>query len=530
MDQKYRVIIADDEERICALLKSSIHWNQLPLELTAICHNGLDLKEKIFELTPDILVTDICMPGKNAIDLIKEIRAEGNQTKILLVSGYRRFEYAKEALKYGVDNYLLKPIDEDELNEALEKLCIEIDVERHSLSIENKAMMQGTLHNFFARDIKSGHLMELGNSLELINKEYCIDFQEGKYRVFVLKIDIMDETAEKTDLQLIRQKIKDFCEKAFLDMGLRAVVSILGGRIVFTLNYVKGQNEDLRGVSNTILEKSMDAVSLFESLAVTVGAGKEALSLDGLKRSLEEADAALVFRIGSMRNRVYLAEDWLNEPKEEYLGSEERKLLIHSLDPWNETDFLNAMTNIEFCHTFNTLDLFKALEETIQVFENAVNHYDNPNINLEGMINALLEGMDECRSRRGMVEFVKSGLLEIMNSIWKERKKAENQPVADAKDYVKNHYGEKIYLDDVACKVGLNAAYFSSLFKKQEGITFTDYINDYRIQVSKELLRSGKYSVAQVCDMAGIGNQRYFSKIFKEKVGVKPTEYRKLYN
>ena len=102
MEQKYRVIIADDEERICALLKGSIHWDQLPLELTAICHNGLELKEKIYELNPDILVTDICMPGKNAIDLIKEIRAEGNQTKILLVSGYRRFEYAKEALKYGL--------------------------------------------------------------------------------------------------------------------------------------------------------------------------------------------------------------------------------------------------------------------------------------------------------------------------------------------------------------------------------------------------------------------------------------------
>ena len=95
---------------------------------------------------------------------------------------------------------------------------------------------------------------------------------------------------------------------------------------------------------------------------------------------------------------------------------------------------------------------------------------------------------------------------------------------------MKKHFAEKIRLEDVAGEVGLNPAYFSSVFSKEEGMTFTDYVNDYRVEMAKELLRSGKYTVAETCDMVGIGNQRYFSKLFKSKVGVKPVEYRKLYN
>ena len=124
----YKVIIADDEEKICVLLNSSILWEELELELCCICHDGLELKEAVERKKPDILITDICMPGMNAIELIKDMREKDNDAKILIVSGYRQFEYAREAMRLHGFDYLLKPMPDEEL---LSKISDVIDVLDH---------------------------------------------------------------------------------------------------------------------------------------------------------------------------------------------------------------------------------------------------------------------------------------------------------------------------------------------------------------------------------------------------------------
>ena len=178
----------------------------------------------------------------------------------------------------------------------------------------------------------------------------------------------------------------------------------------------------------------------------------------------------------------------------------------------------------------NVLVLYKILEECVQLF------YDTLNRNrLEGSDNIIvgkeiLYEMDNTLTVMDLVSVVEENICGLMKRMLDERKQKGYKPIREAKEYVKKNYASKIKLEDVAGEVSLSPAYFSSVFSKEEGMTFVDWVNEYRIEMAKELLRKGDHTVAETCEMVGISNQRYFSKLFKSKVGVKPMEYRKLYN
>ena len=121
-----KVLIADDEYLICELIKKMICWEELGLEFTGFAHNGQELLQKIQEHRPAIVITDISMPVMDGIELIRQTRYLNIPCRFIIVSGYKQFEYAHNALKYAVDDYILKPISETELNQALKKILEEL--------------------------------------------------------------------------------------------------------------------------------------------------------------------------------------------------------------------------------------------------------------------------------------------------------------------------------------------------------------------------------------------------------------------
>lgn len=130
MSEKLKVVITDDEPKVCVVVQKCVHWEDLELELVGTAHNGKELLDKILETKPDLVITDIDMPEMNGLELIETVRKAEIKCKFIIISGYRQFEYAHKALKNNVEDYLLKPIDEQELNESLERLKIAILHER----------------------------------------------------------------------------------------------------------------------------------------------------------------------------------------------------------------------------------------------------------------------------------------------------------------------------------------------------------------------------------------------------------------
>lgn len=122
----YKLMIVDDEKVMCELLPEIIDWKELDVEVVGICKNGLEAYVKSLELQPDIILTDIKMPGMSGLELIKKLTAEGSGAKFILLSAYGEFEFAREAMKYNVKHYLLKPCNEEQITQAVQEICSEL--------------------------------------------------------------------------------------------------------------------------------------------------------------------------------------------------------------------------------------------------------------------------------------------------------------------------------------------------------------------------------------------------------------------
>ena len=190
-----KVLIADDEEKICQLIEKLINWESLGLKVAAVASNGVDAVKKIMEYRPDIVITDIRMPGIDGMELIERTKKICPDTEIIIISGYRHFEYAQTAIRYGVRNYLLKPIRKDELRETLEKIvdiCRErneqLDFEeRVRLALKNDAERLRT--GFISQLIYGSSERKGDSSIEAVNAQFHFRFREGIFQILGIRFD-----------------------------------------------------------------------------------------------------------------------------------------------------------------------------------------------------------------------------------------------------------------------------------------------------------------------------------------------------
>lgn len=144
-----KVVIADDEIRICQLIQALVNWEEMGMEIAGTANNGIDACEVIEKVCPDILITDIRMPGCSGLELIEKIKKTKPELEIIIISGYAHFEYAQQAIRYGVGYYLLKPINKVELMGILEKLKNKIgeriDSEQNRQELLRQAQLQKSI-------------------------------------------------------------------------------------------------------------------------------------------------------------------------------------------------------------------------------------------------------------------------------------------------------------------------------------------------------------------------------------------------
>jgi len=187
-----RVLIADDEERICQLILALGEWQRLGLEVVGTAQNGPDALQLLRTLTPDILITDIRMPGFDGLKVLEEARRELPGLEVIVISGYAQFDYAQTAIRFGVGEYLLKPINRNALNHSLEKMVAQLN-QRMQRETDIESMLEtqqddrGQLRRRLAADLLAGR-MEAQDADSLSRTYHFIAAQAG-YQLLLLKID-----------------------------------------------------------------------------------------------------------------------------------------------------------------------------------------------------------------------------------------------------------------------------------------------------------------------------------------------------
>ncbi len=530
-----KVLIADDERKVGFLIKSLIQWERLDLEFAGLVKDGVTAYEKIRELKPDIVITDIRMPGLSGLELIRKVTESGLRPHFIVISGYKYFEYAQQAIKYGVEDYLLKPVDETELNEILKRIC---EAERsrqrergHLNAVEQKLNdSKYVLHREFLNSLTAGE----PSSLETANKNYGLSFEQGIFRVFCIKVD-RDIRRERNEQQmkLILKKLGKIVEQEFSGIVKDMAVTLRSGESVMAvLNYSPQAACEAETALTETFKKSMNYLDGFEHYEMTMGVSEEQTDFGRLSLAVESAKEATDCRVlNGMEARIdshllsgdftVCAEEILEMVREKYLGAVEiarcEDIRYQIGRAFAEARKRRAFGSEYYRLAKRLLGLFLEKEE----FDGSEEKENKRKI--------WEETADNCRSRSELEEFVADTVERELREGLKSSRERERKPVLEAAAYIKEHYGEKLSLEELSEKSGFNMNYFSELFKKETGKNFTAYVAEVRMEEAKRLLRDTNDAVYEIAEKVGYKDTKFFSQQFAKIVGIKPAEYRKLY-
>ena len=526
-----KVMIADDEKLVCRLVQALADWEALGMEVVGTAENGIEALELVKKLRPDILITDIRMPGCSGLELIEWAKNEQPQLEIVIISGYAHFEYAQSAIKYGVGNYLLKPIQQNELMETLEKMrerCIERMSSREEAEREYQSKQEDLqrLRISLVKDLLSGNALKL-NKVKLKNSYHFMG--EGEcYQTFLLKIDCDIRVMNGAALKIVREKSEEI-----LNLGLSKVCreqllyfqDYAGyGIINYNLDKKKVVRKTLRECLNQLEAKK----SLFGPITFSMALGDTVEDPVEIEKSLQSAKSAIQERLLESTGRIL--EDVPRGSGRQKCGELDRyaKMMEHAIEVLDTGEALRASRQLqETALSIPDLCGREILELVITagtMFITRVGIRDIKETQQE--FNLVCSQCHEVSRLFQELERLQEKLLQQVKEV---RSNEATRPIRIAKQYVMQHYREQITLEEVCEAIGFSVSYFSTMFKKETGEGFSKYLTRVRIEEAKDLLRETNMSVAEICEQVGYSDRKHFTSTFHKATGLNPAEYRKLY-
>lgn len=538
MSEKLKVIIADDEPLICVVVQKCIHWQELNLELVGIAHDGNELLRMIHENRPDLVITDIDMPEMNGLEMIEQVRKADLDCKFVILSGYRQFEYAHRALKNSVDDYLLKPINEQEINESLQRLKLAVLNERtygqkaveHLIS-KNKEDKENIYRIFMSQMLTRGEDFVLDT--EIIEREYGIVLAEGVYQVAFAKLDIKEQEDISDGLSSIQTKLITILNKIFKNECKEIFIYTESKHIILGLYYDKQNQSGMNEKFKTFYEYGKNIVELFIGCTLTVGVSKKHDTVKAFSTALREAQDAICFRMTEGIDQVIFYEQLVIPERriDQKAMDELQELLYKDFETLDVKSFKNHLSSVFFvnkqdCNVVEMTEITFFILDTFFTCQRELNHVIE---NAEYTYKKVSQKIKDAVSVSELKQELVNPIEKIMMQLSEEKNRQKRKPIRDAQNYISEHYHENITLDTIAMKVNLNPVYFSNIFKRETGENFVDYLHKYRMKIAREKLREEDISITNLASELGYYDVKYFSKLFKKYVGLKPSDYRKIY-
>ncbi len=533
-----KVLIADDEHKICQLIEKLVDWETLDMKVVAVAENGIEALEMIRKYSPDIAITDIRMPGYDGLELIQLAKEHNSRMEFIIISGYRHFEYAQTAIRYGVSDYILKPIKKEELQETLKRLGEKLRARRAQLTYEERVQMtlksdSEVLRRAFLSDILSRrNKARLLEPLEKLNREFHYGFRPGDFCIAILKID-GHVSSDGREWQFMEEKVRSAAARLLEDCVWEQELAVAGSGFYFLLNFQQGQKTRVRKQLKGLMDEIRVQGGILQDIMVTMSVGSVFCSPAGLDASLKNARMLMEERLVAGTGKLLEGEFSRGASfADSELFADFNTRMLQALETLDEFQVREVMTQLkgqmlsmtgitghdmlqmtrEVCNLY----LFFMKNNRIPVEEDFLEHYN--------------AGTDSCASGGELFDYM---IRQITGSYARAahlKRQDENRPIRVAKRYVEEHYGELLTLEQVSMEAELSPAYLSTLFKKNTGMTFLEYLSKVRMEEAKKLLKGTNRTVADICAQVGYSDVRYFTKSFTKYSGLKPNEYRKLYS
>jgi len=520
------VIIAEKSDAHRKYIQELVNWGRLGFEVIGQYEDGAAAMEAIFRHWPDLVLTNADLPGLSGIELIEHAQEHGLSGDFIIVEDTGDFEIARRAMRLGVQEYLIKPVEADELTQVLHKHA----ERRRALNGQdiNERFLQTRrlLRNSFMESFASLSVPE-ELSVEALNQRYCFKLREGVFQCAVVVVNGLPSEEEAVFLPAVVESARARFDPICYEM----IPHIQGpGRLALIFNY------DGDGPTGERLAELQDIVRAHlrirgcDGAAFSIGFGLPERDLRHLKRAQETAERAM--RCGMLReqNKQYfygslkfdkltsvdiLTPTLVSELKSsaEMLSAEGfEKVVRNAFSPVSQRT--DPAVIMDIC--------WAAVEAVAQVCKDS----DGNDISVRTR-KEILDSMGSFASMQGVISGVVDWARRIFERCLKERE--YTRPVRDAQNYIQKHCTQPLTLERVAEYVHLNASYFSTVFKKETGKNFSEYLMSCRIAEAKRLLRESGLSIAQICSAVGYTDNKHFSRIFTKVVGIKPSIYRSLH-
>lgn len=525
------LVIADDEERICKLIVALGEWDKIGIQVIGSAGNGLEALNIIRKEKVDILITDIRMPGCDGLELISRVKAISPDTRIVIISGYANFEYAQAAVKFGVKDYLLKPINKKALNDSLEKIAGQIETDRKTNITIQDIQREHKDAIYKIRSIMISDLLTKPEQkvTETVLKEYYhFNVHAGLFQAFTMKIDNKTDEIKSETRKLFWDKMHDFLENRLQDQCFDLVMMNLDNYMYGIMNFGEKAKDSIRKGIRDCFNQILVLKELYGEDKISIGLGSCVKGPEDLAKA--------------MRSSFITVEERLIEGTGKFLDADvskqvlfERKLLdkftrdiSQALETLDNEGVISAVEDLQReageCRNVHGWELFELVNQAGTMFVMRLDIKDK-----KELLEKFRIRNENCSSQDELFMNLRDFLNQLMKEILAAHQDDSIRPVRIAKQYINNHYQEQITLEGVSEQVGLTVAYFSVLFKKETQVGFAKYLANIRLEEAKRLLRETNLSVADICRQVGYNDLKHFTHIFEKDAGIKPTSYRKLY-
>ena len=531
-----KVLICDDEVSICRLIVRLVQWEQLGLSLVGTAHNGKDALEMLVNKAPDIVLTDIRMPVHNGIELAGKARQLGLATRFIIISGYDNFTYAQDALKASVSDYLLKPINAQELNAALSRVAEQILQERQQQNlmdtIENRLQSMSSV----GRDIFMKNVL-LGNAAaysESMLRACGLNFTENRCGSFAVVFDwaearqngpaLLEHWMERIQLSL---QMEDYpC--------LRELLCYREGPVLYGIfNYPDSQSGVVRSYLEDIYYTCRRACTVIPELHVTLAAGRAVNTPAQLSESMQSAREGLHCRANSGADRVLFYEDippeLLRRPRLDSAVISRLRSCLDLCDAEAVEGLLRGLFRDSAADKTSFFLLAHELLSFLQTEQNSSGSAADYAVTEPALYEQTQAAFEGAYLPEQLCESLLSYSRSLLDSANRRAPVQSDQSIELAKKYIAENYGGECSLQDVANYAHLSPNYLSSTFKKKVGISMNTYITVVRINEAKRLLKDSNEGIYDIGEQVGYRDPKHFRKVFKDNVGISPAKYRSLY-
>lgn len=532
-----KVFLVEDEVIVREGIRNSIDWEANGLFFCGEASDGELALPMILNEKPDIVITDIRMPFMDGLELARLVKKEMPWVRIVILSGYGEFEYAKEAINIGIAQYLLKPISKHELTKCLISIRDNIAAEQNERETYEK--YKAEIKEYYAGDKRQLFYDIVAGSSDLEDiakrsKKLNLELTANAYNIFLYKIKAAKSDVYDNNIPFdLINELEALVEK---NDNIISFDCLLDGSALL----VKGNSiDDVNKLLVEIVKGMKHIFSAYKNIVYFGGIGKVVTDIDKLPLSYQEASRVFAYRYILDESHIFDSRDiadgkagrlqdngmdldnilHLNKKKaEEFIRIGNKKDIHYFIEEYLKCISNDSRSSLLF-RQYIILDMYYIAVAFAQEMGFSKEDIAEP-ISDKFQMNMLLS-FDEI-SR--YIENIFSHVMDLRDKISSNK---FNDIIGKAKTYINDNYtNDKLSLNQVANHVYLCPSYFSAIFSQKTGQTFIQYLTDLRMNKAKELLKCTDMKTSEIAYAVGYKDPHYFSYIFKKTQNCTPKQYR----